>query len=279
MAFDRLSETEVGFYGSILLPKKLGQTETNWGDDNWTLYPLAQMLSRDKTLFYQHDLALETFSDNKANITWNLAMGYNLGDDLRLTEGNIHDHPWLKLNGELQDHLLADYASERITNFAYLTSSVTRTDFQKFFVIANWDNQNTYTFNGNTIGWLGAMIQNLDGSETAGILSGFNGQPLSAGDHYLIIKSSPIEIIIRQPMGSDTSLTVPLPAGWNAQDPIQATALNQAGNVINTIPYGLSDQGITFTLKSSLSGQEVEAVRIIDPNITIHNLYLPVLAR
>lgn len=279
LAFDRLAETEVGFYGSILLPEKLGQTETNWGDGNWTLYPLAQMMSRDKTLFYQHDLALETFSDNKANITWNLAMGYNLGDDLRLTEGAVHSHPWLKLNGELQDHLLADYASERITNFVYLTPSVTRTDFQKFFVIANWDSQNTYTVGGSTLGWLGALIQNQDGSEIAGILSGFNGQPLSSGDHYLIIKSSPIEIIIRQPLGSDTTLSVPLPSGWIAGDPIQVTALNKAGTSITTIPYDLSGQGLTFLLQANMSGQEVEAVRIIDPNFTIHNLYLPVLAR
>ena len=241
LAFDRLAETVVGFYGSILLPQKLGQTETNWGDGtnwldrNWSPYPLAQMMSRDKTLFYQHDLALETFSDNKANIMWNLAMGYNLGDDLRLTEGVVHNNPWLKLNGELQDHLLADYASQRITNFTYLTPSVSQTDFQNFIVIANWDSENPYTVGGNTLAPLGALIQNQNGSEIAGILTAFNGQPLSAGDHYLIIKRSLNQIVVRQPMGSDTSLTLALPPGWNALDPIQALAHDKAGNVISAI--------------------------------------------
>lgn len=63
-------------------------------------YPMAQMMSRDKTLFYQHNLDLSTFLDTKQNITWNLVMGYTLGDDLRLTEGNFHDNAWFKLNGE-----------------------------------------------------------------------------------------------------------------------------------------------------------------------------------
>jgi Domain of unknown function (DUF6259) len=279
LAFDQLAETEAGFYGSVLLPQKLGQTETNWGDDNWSPYPLAQMMSRDKTLFYQHDLALETFSDTKANITWNLAMGYNLGDDLRLTEGDVHGHPWLKLNGELQDHLLADYAGERVTNYTYLAPSVTQTDFESFSVIANWDNLNPYTADGNTLAALGAWIQNQTGSEVAGILTAFNGQPLSAGDHYLIIKRTQNQIVVRQPMGNDTSLTLALPPGWKAQDAIQARALNKAGNVIATVPLTLSAQGITFTLQANMSGQEVEAVSISDANITSHPVHLPLVVR
>jgi hypothetical protein len=279
LAFDRLAETETGFYGSILLPQKLGQTETNWGNANWSLYPLAQMLSRDKTLFYQHDLALETFSDTKANITWNLAMGYHLGDDLRLTEGSVHANAWLKLNGELQDHLLADYASERVTNFNYLTPSVSQTDFQNFTVVANWDSLNAYSLGGNTLAPLGAMVQKKNGTVMAGILTALNGHSLSAGDHYLIIKRSLNQITVRQPMGSDTSLTLALPPDWNAQDPIQAVALNLAGIVIATVPLGFSDDGMTFNWQASMNSQEVEAVVISDPEITIRQAYLPVVVR
>ena len=279
LAFDRLAETEASFYGSILLPQKLGQTTTWWGDNNWAVYPLAQMMARDLTLFYQHNLDLNTFSDSKANITWNLAMGYNLGDDLRLTEGNVHDNPWLKLNGELQDHLLADYVSERITGYTNLAANVTRTSFQNVEVIANWDSINPYTTGGYTLSPSGALIQDQLGRLTAGILTSFNGYPLSAGDHYLIVKVNLNQISVRQPMGSSTSLTLPLPAGWKTGDPIQAHAEDINGNILGSISLLVSDQGITFDYPLALTEVEVEQVLIINPNVIPHLVYLPILNR
>jgi hypothetical protein len=279
LAFDRLAETEVGFYGSILLPQKLGQTATSWGDNNWTLYPLAQMMSRDKTLFYQHDLDLNTFSDTKSTIMWNLAMGYNLGDDLRLTEGNVHDNPWLKLNGELQDHLLSLYASERITGYTNLTPNVTQTTFQSVRVIANWDSTNPYTTAGFTISPSGALVRDQDSRLTAGILTTFNGYPLSAGDHYLIVKVDLDQISVRQPMGASTSLTLPLPAGWQTSDPIQAHAEDITGNPLGSLALTVSASGITFTYPLTLAEVEVEQVLIVNPNIISHHIYLPIVNR
>lgn len=277
LAFDRLAETEVGFYGSILLPQKLGQTASWWGDDNWAVYPLAQMMTRDRTLFYQHDLDLNTFSDSKANLTWNLAMGYNLGDDLRLSEGNVHDNPWLKLNGEYQDHLLAIYASERITGYTNLAANVTRTSFQNVEVIANWDSTNPYTSGGYTLSPSGALVRDASGRLTAGILTVFNGQPLSAGDHFLIVNVDLDQISVHQPMGASTSLTVPFPAGWQAGDPIQAHAEDIAGNVLGNLALSITEQGITFTYPLTLSEVEVEQVWIVNPNITPHLVYLPLV--
>ncbi len=236
-------------------------------------------MARDLTLFYQHDLDLNTFSDSKANITWNLAMGYNLGDDLRLTEGNVHDNPWLKLNGELQDHLLADYASERITGYANLAAYVTRTSFENVEVIANWDSTNPYTIGGYTLSPSGALIQDQFGRLTAGILTSFNGYPLSAGDHYLIVKVELDQISVRQPMGSSTSLTLPLPAGWKTGDPIQAHAEDINGNSLGSISLSVSNQGITFVFPLILSEVEVEQVLIGNSNITPHLVYLPILNR
>lgn len=279
LAFDRLANTEVGFYGSILLPQKLGQTASWWGDNNWALYPLAQMMSRDKTLFYQHDLDLNTFSDTKSNIMWNLAMGYNLGDDLRLTEGNVHDNPWLKLNGELQDHLLSLYASERITGYTNLTPNVTQTIFQSVCVIANWDSTNPYTTAEFTLSPSGALVQDQYGRLTAGILTAFNGHPLSAGDHYLIVNADLDQISVRQPMGASTSLTLPLPAGWQTSDPIQAYAEDIGGNPLGSLALTISVYGITFTYPLTLAEVEVEQVLIVNPNIISHHVYLPIVNR
>ncbi len=48
----------------------------------WRPYPLATLMTRDKTLFYQHDLAPETMTVDKATLTWNLAYGYMLSYDV-----------------------------------------------------------------------------------------------------------------------------------------------------------------------------------------------------
>lgn len=280
LAFDRLAENEAGFYGSILLPQKLGQTETNFGDANWRVYPLALMLTRDKTLFYQHDLDLNTFSDTKYNILWNLAMGYNLGDDLRLTEGDVHANPWLKLNGELQDHLLADYASERVTAFDDLAPNVTETRFQTVRVIANWSSSNSYaTPEGHSLPVYGALIQDGEGWLTAGIFSVFNGQPLSAGDHYLIIKGLLNTISVRQPMGADTSLSLPLPGGWSAGDPLEAWAYDIQGNKLGAIAWVVDGRGLTFTWTGMVADQEVEQVIFTNSNVELEAVYLPLVSR
>jgi hypothetical protein len=279
LAFDRLAETEVGFYGSVLLPQKLGWTTSNWGANNWTIYPLAQMLTRDKTLFYQHDLDLNTFSDTKANITWNLAMGYNLGDDLRLTEGDVHSNPWLKLNGELQDHLLGLYAGERVTGYTNLAASVTRTDFQTVGVIANWDSASSYTTGGFTLAPSGALVQDQNGLLTAGILTTYNGVPLSGGDHYLIIRVGLGEISVRQPMGASTSLALPWPPGWQPGDSLQASALDISGVPLGSLALSTSAQGITFTYPLTVASQEVEQVRIVNSDIAIRRLFIPLVVR
>jgi hypothetical protein len=49
--------------------------------------------------------------------------------------------------------------------------------------------------------------------------------------------------------------------------------------VIATVPLGFSDDGMTFNWQASMNSQEVEAVVISDPEITIQQAYLPVVVR
>jgi hypothetical protein len=280
LAFDRLAEYETGFYGSILLPQKLGQTNTNFGDLNWRVYPLAQMLARDKTLFYQHDLDLTTFSDTKYNLMWNLAMGYNLGDDLRLTEGDVHANPWLKLNGELQDHLLADYAGERVTDFNYLVPDISETRFQTVSVLANWTSSGYYTTpEGHTLPPNGWLVKGDGGRLAAGLLSAFNGQALSAGDHTLIVKRGLNTISVRQPMGGDTSLSLPLPEGWEGSDPLEGWAEDIQGNKLGAATWVVDGRGLTITWQGTVGGQEVEQVVFTNPNVEVRSIYLPLVRK
>lgn len=275
LGFDRLAETEVGFHGSVLLPERRGYTSDWWGAGAWRPYPLATLMTRDKALFYQHDLAPETMTVDKATLTWNLAYGYMLSYDL--VSGGVNN-PWLELVSSFQKNVLARYASERIADFANLSDKVTRTSFETFTVIANWDTANPYSTNGHTLPPLGVMSMSTNGTVTAGIFTAYNGVPLSAGEHYLIEEQNLYEIIVRQPVGADTNLTLRWPPGWNPGDPIQAWAYTRAGRIIERVPLTVTGQHITFNYQQQRAGQAVAYYRLVNTS-ALPRIFLPLMLK
>ncbi len=276
LGFDRLAETEVGFHGSVMLPEVLGYTDDWWGTGAWRPYPLATALARDKTLFYQHDLAPETFTTRKEILTWNLAMGYMLSYDLAPSEyGGGLESEWLGLVSAFQKWVLAAYADQRLTGYTEETPSFTRTDFETCQVYANWSPTYRYILGGHIIARNGALVTCNDGKIVAGIFNGkYNNADLSAGDHYLIESRGNWGVIVRQPIGADTDLTVaPLPA-WGAGGPRWAYALSAAGQIIGSVPVTVGPNGLTFRYNRSPAGQATDAYWLPNPQ-----LYLPLIRR
>ena len=276
LGFDRLTETEVGFHGSVLLPERLGLTASWWGTDTWHPYPLAPMMARDKVLFYQHDLAPETFTTDKATLTWNLAFGYLLSYDLVASDfGGGLDSEWLGLVSVFQKHALADYADERVTDFTNLEEEVTQTSFEHYAVVANWDEGSPYTVGEHTLAPSGVLLASEDGRLTAGVFTRFNDAPLSAGDHYLIERRHGMDIRVYQPLGADTELTIDPLRGWAADDSIAVWAYDAEGHVIGGVPVTVTAQGITFTYRQQVAGQSVGYCRIFRST----QVFLPVVLR
>jgi len=272
LGFDRLAETEVGFHGSVLLPQRLGYTIGWWGVDTWHPYPLAPLMTRDKVLFYQHDLAPETMTVDKATLTWNLAFGYMLSYDLGY--GGGLDNPWLGLVGDFQKYVLARYASEMVTNFVDLEDGVTRTSFETFTVTANWDETHTYDTGHHTLPPLGVVATSADGTLTAGAFAGYNGVPLSTGDHYLIEERGPSAIVVRQPLGADTDLTLELLPAWSLGDPIGVWAHAETGQVIASVPATVTAQGIAFTYRQQIGEQPVAYY-----SVKVQQIFLPLVLK
>jgi hypothetical protein len=96
---DVLADKGIGFLGSNYLWDMLGYRGATAGVT--TYYPMATMMLRDKTLFYQHNLASETWTKNKDMLRWNLSLGYGLSNDFFDKEkpGLNMDNPWLNLIG------------------------------------------------------------------------------------------------------------------------------------------------------------------------------------
>jgi hypothetical protein len=278
LAFDRLAETEIGFNGSVLLPERFGYTPDWWGTGTWRPYPLATLMARDKVLFYQHDLAPETFTVDKATLTWNLAMGYMLSYDLvHSTFGGGPASPWITLAGDFQRELLARYAGEELTDYEEIAPGVTRTSFRTFQVIANWNASAPYVTGGHTLPPQGVLAASTDGSVVGGVFTAYNGVPLSAGDHYLIVVCGLADVTVRQPAGADTSLTLALPPGWAPGHTIEARAHTRSGASIGTVPVSVTAAGITFTYRGQVNGQPIAYYRVTDASVPPWYRYLPMV--
>ena len=225
-------------------------------------------------LFYQHDLAPETFTVDKETLIRNLAFGYMLSYDLvESTFGGSLDSEWLRLAATFQQNVLARYADEAMMDYRELADGVTQTSFETCTVIANWDEGNEFTAGENTLPPGGVQVSGANGTLTAGVFTRYNGLSLSAGDHYLIVDHSANEIAVHQPVGADTQLTLDLPPDWDPGDSIQAWAYAAAGRPIGSVSITVTAQDITFVYQQKTAEQTVAFYKIFKPG----NIFLPLV--
>ncbi|MBN1580124.1 MAG: hypothetical protein JXA89_05435, partial [Anaerolineae bacterium] len=258
MGYDRLIAAEVGLNGSTLLAHRQGHTAGWWGDANWHPYPLVTMVARDKVLFYQHNLAPETFTFDKETLAWNLAMGYMLSYDLNGSEyGGGLDSAWLKVVNLVQEQVLSEYAGERVTGFRMLQDGVTQTRFEKVTVIANWKESAVYHAGGHGLAPGGVIVFDDRNTLSAGVFSTYNGLALTTGDHILVEKRENETITLWQPIGDDTPIALAALPGWADDDLVLVAAYNETDRRIAQSAATVTDGTITFTYRSDLDGANV----------------------
>lgn len=245
--FDVLAKDLTGFCGTNYLWDQLGyrlETAPYTG-----YYPMIGMLCRDKVLLYQHNLAIETWTDDLNMFRWNLAYGYNFSGDL-LDPKN----PWLTLAGLFQKYVLARYADELVTGFELLPENVTCTTFESFKTYANWDPLNSFNHAGHVVVPGGALVLADDGSVTAGVFANYNGQFLSDGDHYLIEVRSEEEIKVFQPLGNDTLLKIKKNPSWPG---VKIIAYDFNGQPVTEVEATVLDVMVSFEYSRQYRGQEI----------------------
>lgn len=251
---DALAEKGVGFMGTNYLWDKLGYRGAT--ADVTSYYPMAGMLLRDKVLLYQHDLAAETWTDNKDMLRWNLAQGYGLSIAFydKVVGGLNMDNPWLNLVGVFHQYALANYADELVGSYEDLGDNVTKTTFSTYTVYANWDADKSYEVAGHTLppGGVGTLAN--DGSVTAGVFSAYNGQPLSEGDHYLAEVRAADSIRIFQPVGDDTELHIVKDSAWDA---VTVMAFQYDGTALGEVEAATDGDDVSFTYAATLNGKPV----------------------
>lgn len=148
-----------------------------------------------------------------------------------------------------------------MTAYTDVSDAVTRSEFETVTVIRNWSAERPHATGGFTLPPEGVLVTSGSGDLTAGILSGFNGAPLSPGDHYLIEERSADAIEIRQPIGPDTDLVLRPLATWRDLRGIRVTGYTGAGAAIGEAPATVSEAGIAFGYRARLDGKEVAFYR------------------
>ncbi len=264
MGYDRLAATEVGFHGSVLLPEMTENLPP------WRPVPWATLMLRDKVLFYQHDLAPQTFTHNKAVLGWNLAMGYMLSYDLFASEyGGGITTDWLAVAGAFQRRVLARYADARATGFSYIRAGVedgplaTLTDFGACWTLVNWDATRPFPHGEHTLPGRGSMVgcqpgAGIEGGLVAGVFTHYRGAELSPGDHYLIEERGRAGTAVRQLKGVDTPLVAAYPLGVPAGKTILAEARAKDGRLLGSVPATPTPRGLQFEYHKLVAGEQVD---------------------
>lgn len=255
---DVLAENGIGFMGTNYLWDMQGFRGATAGVTHY--YPIAAMMFRDKVLLYQHDLAAETWTKNKDMLRWNLDQGYSLSNAFYDTAAGFvnPENPWLTLIGVFQKYALASYADELVTSYENPGDGIWRTTFTSTVVTSNWNAEKPYTLDGYTLPPGGVITQAKDKSMTAGVFTGYNGQALSEGDHYLVELRTADSVKIFQPIGADTSITVRFAGSSKAV----ITAYGYDGAKLGTSDGERAGDSIRFNYQGTVGGQAVAYYQI-----------------
>lgn len=243
LGFDRLAETEMAFYGSILLPIRNGVVGPMLGPDDWDIYPMASILLRDKVLLYQHDLADYTMTLFKENFSWNAAFG--LLPTMQITSMSSTDFDWMRMISGFSKYVFSNYTDQRIKDYTYISDNLSLTEFDSYLVYTNWNETYPEEVGEHSIAPMGTMIRSIDGTVTAGVFVSYNGVSLGDDEHFIIEERQPDSIIIRHYNTTGATLAVKLPENWDASK-TKVLCHMPDGGLIPVIQYRIEGRYIIF---------------------------------
>jgi hypothetical protein len=261
--WDRLARSFVGFHGGLLtVQRESSEADILFGAGNWEPFPLAPMLLHDKVLMYQHDLAEQTMTNDHPTLTYNLALGLMLSYSWDGTNDSL-DSPWLDVVSSYQ-HALGTYsAGQLLQSYKSVAPHVTETGYPNLSVLANWSNSDGYTTGGFGIAPNGFLARSGDGAVVAGTFSGtYDGVVLSPGSHDLVVTRTSSAVTVHQPLGTETPISVRLPASWQAGSAVHAVATARDGSVLSSISGTVQNGRFVFTCAGTQPGLPAPTYRI-----------------
>ena len=256
--YDRMVETHVGFQGNYIQAEhaKWGDFGPKyWGEDTWRIWPVVPMMARDKVMFYN---APDTPCASKRVLTWSLAMGQMLSWALT---ANQFRTPWHFKADAFQRHVVARYADQRLQDFAVLPDGITRSNFGDYTVWGNESpDQEWQAPAGPRLAPGGCWVTDRQGRLSAGIFTAFSGQPLTAGEHYLIVETRDDGLTVRHLQGPDTPLIL------KTAKPVKRVQARfdqeQLDQEKVEVPFRMEKGQVYLDITSKLQGKDVRSYEL-----------------
>ena len=170
--------------------------------------------------------------------------------------GNQFRTPWHFTADAFQRHVVARFADQPLQDFAVLPGNITRSDFGDYTVWANESTtQDWQAPGGPKLAAGGCWVTERQGRLSAGIFTAFNGQPLTAGDHYLIVEARDKGFTVRHLQGPDTPLSL------KTAKPVRSvTAQFDQGK--SEVPFRMENGQVHLDINSKLQGQDVRSYEL-----------------
>ena len=250
--YDRQLEFANGFVGSLVRNPDEESRFPHIDPSEWEPWPVSAPLVRGKTLIYQ-DGNHQTIS--KEILSFNLAFGcmLNLWPDSK-NESNI-DSQWWDVMKYFQQEVVAVIGDKQITGYQILEDNVSKTYFGDQVVIRSMDENTGYTHKNHTISGNGAMADLFWGEITAGVFTGYNGQTLAGGDHFMIEKQEENLITVWHPKGSNTNIRILKPWSWSSDNSVSVFAITAGGEV--SLSKIIDGRTVDFTMNQYEGGNKV----------------------
>jgi len=194
-------------------------------------------------------------------LTWNMAFGMiNSYSWDALARGA---NPWLDLVARLQRDFGPRYVGIPLAGYRNLAQDVNESTYGDLSVIASRDALRGYSVDGYDIAPGGFLARTTTNDLLAGAFEGsFDGVPLSAGVHYVIVEREAANVTVAQPVGADSDVAVDPPPAWSAGRALTATATASDGTQLGTVEGRLQDGRFVFRYAGTVNGRAVAQYRI-----------------
>jgi hypothetical protein len=150
-----------------------------------------------------------------------------------------------------------------LSGYRNLAPDVNESTYGDLSVIASRDAVLGYSVAGYDVAPGGFFARTATNDLLAGAFEGsFDGVPLSAGVHYVIVERDAATVTVRQPVGADSELAIEPPAAWSPGRTLTATALAPDGTQVGTVAGRLQEGRFVFPYAGTVNGRAVAAYRI-----------------
>ena len=256
--WDRLAQAMYGFIGNTDWNAWFRRKRNEWGNGNWETYPAIPILWRDKTLAYDirvrgmnYTVAevaadIEKTIDTLYDLRYYLAFGYQMHSKIKV----YWWRPELRLKQEevnmfldFGHHVTWHFADELLTDYTR-TDEVSTSEFATFSVTAEWSVDHPVDVGPHGLVPGGVVAFAHDGSITGGVFRSYNGRALTEGEHYLIEQRKAQGVVLRQPMGPETHITLGTPD--KASSNVKLAAFNRRDERLTSTSARVQDGEVRF---------------------------------